>query len=64
MLTILQAGSTGLTVDQPLPIFPEEDTDNCENPSELETKSSFRLDEDATMNSVLGVGSTLLKYIE
>ncbi|RXM52154.1 MULTISPECIES: hypothetical protein [unclassified Chryseobacterium] len=41
-LTILQAESVGLDVDQPLPIFPETDLDNCENPKELETKSSFK----------------------
>ena len=40
-LTILQDKSTGLPVDQPLPIFPEKDPTNCENPSELEEKSSF-----------------------
>ncbi|PTT75085.1 MULTISPECIES: hypothetical protein [unclassified Chryseobacterium] len=40
-LTILQDKSTGLPVNQPLPIFPETDTDNCENPSELETETSF-----------------------
>ena len=33
-LTILQDKSTGLAVDQPLPIFPEADVDNCENPLE------------------------------
>ena len=33
-LTILQDKSTGLAVDQPLPIFPETDVDNCENPLE------------------------------
>ena len=40
-LTILQDKSTGLPVDQPLPIFPEVDPTNCENPSELEVKTSF-----------------------
>lgn len=40
-LTILQDKSTGLPVNQPLPIFPETDTDNCENPTELEFETSF-----------------------
>ncbi|MCU7617067.1 hypothetical protein NZ698_07650 [Chryseobacterium sp. PBS4-4] len=40
-LTIIQDKSTGLPVDQPLPIFPELDSANCENPLELETKTSF-----------------------
>ncbi|WP_241775181.1 hypothetical protein [Chryseobacterium sp. ERMR1:04] len=48
-LTILQDKSTGLPVDEPLPIFPETDPKNCENPSELETKTSFRLDEDSQL---------------
>ena len=43
-LTILQDKSTGLPVNQPLPIFPEKDPANCENPSELELESSFRTD--------------------
>jgi hypothetical protein len=30
-LTILQDKSTGLPVDQPLPIFPEDDPKNCES---------------------------------
>jgi len=48
-LTILQDKSTGLPVDQPLPIFPETDPKNCENPSELEFTTSFRLDVDAQL---------------
>ncbi|SDI64180.1 hypothetical protein [Chryseobacterium jejuense] len=40
-LTILQDKSTGLPVEQPLPFFVENDPENCENPSELETKTSF-----------------------
>ncbi|MDP9958554.1 hypothetical protein [Chryseobacterium lathyri] len=40
-LTILQDKSTGLPVDQPLPIFPETDPENCENPSELEFETNF-----------------------
>ena len=40
-LTILQDKSTGLAVEEPLPIFPEADVDNCENPSELESVTSF-----------------------
>lgn len=46
-LTILQAQSVGLQVaeDQPLPIFPEEHPENCENPKELEGETSFSLDD-------------------
>lgn len=44
-LTILQDKSTGLPVDQPLPIFPEDDPKNCENPKELETATPFSLDD-------------------
>ena len=40
-LTILQDKSTGLPVEQPLPIFPETNPENCENPLELETETSF-----------------------
>ncbi|MBS1571944.1 MAG: hypothetical protein JST62_06065, partial [Bacteroidetes bacterium] len=40
-LTILQDKSTGLPVDKPLPIFPETNPDNCENPLELEVETSF-----------------------
>ncbi|SIQ65274.1 hypothetical protein SAMN05880574_11956 [Chryseobacterium sp. RU37D] len=40
-LTILQDKSTGLPVDKPLPIFPEDDPKNCENPKELEFETSF-----------------------
>ena len=40
-LTILQDKSTGLPVDKPLPIFPEINPDNCENPLELEVETSF-----------------------
>ena len=43
-LTILQDKSTGLAVDQALPIFPESDPSKCENPSELETETKFTLD--------------------
>jgi hypothetical protein len=43
-LTILQDKSTGLPVEQPLPVFPEAVPTNCENPTELEGTSSFRLD--------------------
>jgi hypothetical protein len=62
-LTILQDKSTGLPVEQPLPIFPENDPENCENPLELEGESSFET-RDITMDSALGTTSTLLKYIE
>ncbi|WP_288244388.1 hypothetical protein [uncultured Chryseobacterium sp.] len=42
-LTILQDKSTGLPVNplHPLPIFPEENPENCENPAELEFETSF-----------------------
>lgn len=43
-LTILQAKSTGLDVEEPLPIFPELNPENCENPDELETSSAFNAD--------------------
>lgn len=45
-LTILQAESVGLKVspDQPLPIFREDNPENCENPKELESTTSFSLD--------------------
>jgi hypothetical protein len=49
-LTILQDKSTGLPVDQPLLIFPENDPDNCENPLELEFETSFSLDVDAQLS--------------
>ena len=56
-LTILQAHSTGLNVDpnQPLPIFPENEPENCENPDELEAITSFTLQEDAQL---LGTGTS------
>lgn len=56
-LTILQAHSTGLNVDpnQPLPIFPETEPENCENPDELETTTSFTLQEDTQL---LGTGTS------
>lgn len=44
-LTILQDKSTGLEVTQPLPIFPEPNPENCENPEELETETVFKLDD-------------------
>lgn len=44
-LTILQDKSTGLEVTQPLPIFPEPNPENCENPEELETETVFTLDD-------------------
>ncbi|WP_294275915.1 hypothetical protein [uncultured Chryseobacterium sp.] len=49
-LTILQESSTGLPVKQPLPIFPEDDPKNCENPKELEFKTSFTLDKSAQLS--------------
>ena len=57
-LTILQAKSVGLEVTEALPIFPESDPENCENPSELETVSAFS-DNDAIMQSLPGTTSTL-----
>lgn len=56
-LTILQAHSTGLNVDpnQPLPIFPEAEPENCENPDELETTSAFILQQDA---HIIGTGTS------
>ncbi|WP_375605589.1 hypothetical protein [Flavobacterium davisii] len=57
-LTILQDKSTGLAVEQPLPIFPETDPANCENPSELESKSSFE-SRDISLGIELGEASTL-----
>ena len=44
-LTILQAKSAGLEVTEALPIFPEAEPENCENPEQLETKSAFKLDD-------------------
>ncbi|OWP83237.1 hypothetical protein BWK59_11590 [Flavobacterium davisii] len=59
-LTILQDKSTGLAVEQPLPIFPETDPANCENPSELESKSSF-VSRDISLAIKIGKESTLPK---
>ncbi|WP_394660720.1 hypothetical protein [uncultured Chryseobacterium sp.] len=61
-LTILQDKSTGLLVDQPLPIFPESDPKNCENPRELEGETSFYLDKDAQLSHSNGT-TTLPKEI-
>ncbi|MGK0386674.1 MAG: hypothetical protein ACI849_001292, partial [Patiriisocius sp.] len=44
-LTILQVKSAGLEVTQALPIFPEAEPENCENPEQLETETSFTLDD-------------------
>lgn len=44
-LTILQDKSTGLEVTEALPIFPEPNPENCENPEELETESAFILND-------------------
>lgn len=57
-LTILQDKSTGLPVEEPLPIFPEANPANCENPSELETKSSFD-SRDISLGIEIGKPSTL-----
>jgi len=48
-LTILQAGSVGLKVDDALPIFKEDHPEECENPLELEDKSAFGQSFDAIM---------------
>jgi len=57
-LTILQAGSVGLKVDDALPIFKEDHPEECENPLELEDKSAFGQSFDAIMQHGLE-GSTL-----
>jgi len=60
-LTILQAGSVGLVVEkeQALPIFPEVAPENCENPEQLETNTTFGLKPDAQL-SATGKGETTL----
>jgi len=58
-LTILQAKSVGLEVEDALPIFPEDNPENCENPAELETESAFGTPVDAVMASLPGTTSTL-----
>ncbi|SFN64685.1 hypothetical protein SAMN05421594_3629 [Chryseobacterium oleae] len=50
-LTILQAKSVGLEVEQALPIFREDDPANCENPKDLETTSPFKLLDKATLEA-------------
>ncbi|MDQ0593197.1 uncharacterized protein YukE [Chryseobacterium ginsenosidimutans] len=65
-LTILQASSTGLPVEHPLPIFPEDDPKNCENPKELEFETSFSLDEEAQLAHSDGpttLPSTIIKPV-
>ncbi|SEN01046.1 hypothetical protein SAMN05421856_11162 [Chryseobacterium taichungense] len=65
-LTILQASSTGLPVEQPLQIFIEKDPKNCENPEELEFETSFSLDKDAQLSHSDGtttLPSTIIKPI-
>lgn len=57
-LTILQAKSAGLEVTRALPIFPETEPENCENPEQLETETSFTLD-DVQLSST-GTGETTL----
>lgn len=44
-LTIIQAKSTGLDVDDALPIFIEKNPANCENPDELEKDSAFNAED-------------------
>jgi hypothetical protein len=48
-LTILQDKSTGYAVKEPLPIFPESNHKNCENPADLETTSNFINPEERVM---------------
>ncbi|SHL58132.1 hypothetical protein [Chryseobacterium polytrichastri] len=67
-LTILQDSSTGLPVNplHPLPIFPEDNPKNCENPKELEFETSFSLDKDAQLSHSDGattLPSTIIKPI-
>ncbi|WP_353777151.1 hypothetical protein [Winogradskyella sp. 3972H.M.0a.05] len=57
-LTILQAKSAGLEVEQALPIFPEAEPENCENPEQLENTSAFKLD-DAQLTSPSTSDTTL-----
>jgi hypothetical protein len=59
-LTILQDKSTGLAVDQALPIFPESDPSQCENPSELVNEPIF-VSRDISLGIVIGQPSTLPK---
>jgi hypothetical protein len=59
-LTIIQDKSTGLPVKQPLPIFPENDPKNCENPKELEFETSFE-QRDISLGIEIGEPSTLPK---
>ena len=58
-LTILQAGSAGLIVDDALPIFKEDHPEECENPLELESKSAFGKPIDVVMQNTPGIGSTI-----
>ena len=62
-LTILQARSVGLEVVDALPIFPEHNPSNCENPRELETVSAFGKPIDAVMQHG-GETSTLFNYLD
>lgn len=67
-LTILQDSSTGLPVNplHPLPIFPEDEPENCENPKELEFETSFSLDQEAQLSHSDGattLPSTIIKPV-
>lgn len=67
-LTILQDSSTGLPVNplHPLPIFPEDEPENCENPKELEFETSFSLDQKAQLSHSDGattLPSTIIKPV-
>ena len=62
-LTILQAKSVGLEVTDALPIFPETDVANCENPEELVFENKFTLQETAQLQGNSNP-STLFNYAE
>ncbi len=62
-LTILQAKSVGLQVIDALPIFPETDVANCENPEELVFENKFTLQETAQLQGNSNP-STLFNYAE
>ena len=57
-LTIIQDKSTGLKTNQALPIFPESNPANCENPGELVFESSFDA-RDISLGIQIGQASTL-----
>ncbi len=65
-LTILQAKSVGLNVNEneALPVFPETDVANCENPEELVFESKFTLLEEDVQLQGNSNPSTLFNYAE